>query len=1651
MLEQKNVVVLLNSATPYNCMTRHSRIVGPDVASACNPLALTSTESDPESNVIRWRPTKNARYRSIDFYVDSVAFRVPSSRRRLSITITIDQVPTSYDDVKLFEDCERFGNMKDVADHVKNALEAQSAPLKLAYEKSGEERRFFFKPTKTSQTYTLELRGWEDDGSVLQLLGFTQEQCGTPKVLKNKDVTLRAEKQASIDEDSPLHAQRVRTDVSLAKLQSAFNDDFGSRKHKKRASTDVGRQTVDGASKPVTIQDGHLMLCDYLFSLAYFALLRVNPRWDVPGESMLLSVQKSQERLQAAGSIDGLLTSSPIPTEVVASGTTSVFKAILEKLAREDTPLEPCGNNSKKVLESYDMRQILCASPSKSSILETILAQAEDEDDFVEAAQADPLKYIFEEKLKCEKEAATMTDSQAWYTETDRNIRILLDQRRNRGGADGNGRGCIWGSMILMRVYDNQENMTMQTILRDALTKLGLARGGAKDPKDARAFSVLSDISNTVIADAIEPYFLEHDLRRSRGVADEHLWGFDAKGAVVKLPRDASKKTLAQILDVKKKTYQEQTARGVQMPKAELGYEDLHNLPMLLIVTEKARMGDTFPHSLAGLDLRMRTGGTLVAFVQELGRMCRYPTTQPLVQYKTLSELRADENVRQALEKDELPLMIVKANCTDRDIVCHISHINELSDDQCFGTPGLEARFDVHEYFDRLPCAIIREEMQEALIKGIKVKETQAPSKESRTSTLQCVNMKHGLDDYVEATARAAVLIKGIKDDDNPLHDYHTNYEPKVEKSKKKKGKKSQGDAAANGDQAEDEGVEDGGGAAKGKTPHYDAPLGDEPPPAKHERRLLLFAECQIGKTGAYLHYLTRLREEIRGGWLPDVQVIDDGGGYSWHFPYWSTMAEAKPLDYKQPKEGHYYEKVAKQRLAFLQKLARDGVAEWASKFCEWLKSPEGELIVSSTGVEKIDNLLSQKLAHAMIPVDGTGKVKTGDEHTRVLRWCIDWDDRMANLSALNEQLTDLQTPGYNAANAVWDNPAHQKALGPKPIKLDSTAARGMMALREAPHEPCVLNCKIGASLDCKVYGNGTELVSADGYALYVPHWMGVQSIPGLRAKVQQHTDLRVRRWIFTCSYGGATKITCRLNREHAMAPLQLKQYIQVLVVRDDDDLDGYRKVWGSSYIVAVLPKTMVVRYAKDALHQTLKVEVGRIGYARLFCQLFADSIGLEEIWMLDDNVERCWTIDTDEQSLPKKVDGVVQLQPCRFSSVMQGMELLLDRAAAPQVEEKLDSSSAYRESVRFDAARERRLACEDGLIAHGKGKSLSQLQPIAALHDYTGGKGAYGVLGMQRNNPQNRLRQSSGFGCTHSVYSFFLLNVSSTLGAGVLYPAKPIWEDIEFMHMVSDAGLAVCKFNKYIHMKKHLRTPPPPPPPTTTSLQQFLQERSYQFREYNTYPTDATHKWLNEGSSVWKLVKEFETTDTKECVLVGLEMPDDGNAKLPLDYTFSTMKFYARRNQPFKKLIVLVQYKEVADTEPPFTPSDADMLYWMQSPLSRDFVIAENGTLGYPHDGAMVHHEGEEYYVICFPIDQATTPGAGSKRKAPDSDSSTGGDGGEGRGESKSARTLHVGASSRGGGGGGGGIGSGNAGRSAIGARAHGHEGDCVQHTGHK
>ena len=333
---------------------------------------------------------------------------MPSGCRHLSVAVTEGGDRKEYSTI-LFEASDRFGSMSPICQHVTEMLESKQAPLKLKYDKfSG---YFYFQPTKTRNKFDIELLGW-DDKSVLPVLGFKREEFEGKTFDQKQKAKLFATGRTTIDGDHPIEFQRVRTDLKLASLQLQFNKRFGTRKVAKRKATDVGKLKEGATVTPICIQDGHLILCDYLFSLAYFALVRVNPRWHEPGQSMLLDLKSSEERLCKIESTDALFNESTIPGPHPNGNR---FEKLLEKLA-EGKPEMPSGGNDCKILASYDVKEILCGVVLKEAfkeIRQEIEAQAEGAED-AEPSDSTCLKRIFEEKLKGEKEAYATTDEESW-------------------------------------------------------------------------------------------------------------------------------------------------------------------------------------------------------------------------------------------------------------------------------------------------------------------------------------------------------------------------------------------------------------------------------------------------------------------------------------------------------------------------------------------------------------------------------------------------------------------------------------------------------------------------------------------------------------------------------------------------------------------------------------------------------------------------------------------------------------------------------------------------------------------------------------------------------------------------------------------------------------------------------------------------------------------------------------------------------------------------------------------------------------------------------------------------------------------------------------------------------------------------------------
>lgn len=125
----------------------------------------------------------------------------------------------------------------------------------------------------------------------------------------------------------------------------------------------------------------------------------------------------------------------------------------------------------------------------------------------------------------------------------------------------------------------------------------------------------------------------------------------------------------------------------------------------------------------------------------------------------------------------------------------------------------------------------------------------------------------------------------------------------------------------------------------KPEATHYDyGNGGDETDPTRNERRMILSAECQVGKTGAYLHYLQLLKRAA--SFIPAQQPLPLNEGspprdiVSWLLPNWETLSGKDPLSktYGSLFASKYTAGVAKKRAYLVvESCKREG--PWVANF----------------------------------------------------------------------------------------------------------------------------------------------------------------------------------------------------------------------------------------------------------------------------------------------------------------------------------------------------------------------------------------------------------------------------------------------------------------------------------------------------------------------------------------------------------------------------------------------------------------------------------------------------------------------------------------------------------------------------------------------
>ena len=749
-------------------------------------------------------------------------------------------------------------------------------------------------------------------------------------------------------------------------------------------------------------------------------------------------------------------------------------------------------------------------------------------------------------------------------------------------------------------------------------------------------------------------------------------------------------------------------------------YEDLLHLPCIVLLDEKGRMGDTFPHSFACMDLRLRyqnDSGTLRSVTQELGRMCRYVTPKrktatgasgayfacskcgeryedchayALVGHKLLGKLQG----RSALEGHLKPL-------SERMVACQRVPLNPAAELADSATPFVFCAFDPKDSYDTGPLW-----------------------------------------------------------------------------------------------------------------------------PKQDPRRFLLHAECQIGKTGTYLSVIEQLwREfsEVKPNLLlllpqalaatPDAYDLCDG-----FHPSAEVLKRAPfkfPL-YSALKEGKYHGRVVLNRLKALFERVPGTMRHRSMRdFVSWVRRVEIAVSRNAHQMLSVSTLQSAlALPNDLSPTDLLAHLLPA----------LNWDGRMSSLQTQFNALHRSTSASSSSAAAESTGPGSEVALLLKHLDhwnasaIPSFEEGALAAMWNRPMSPASalvprseVPSTVHASFAART-SDGSQARTVRTVQLIYPIDPAQNCMPPsqflffpdkttlrisapsladakkyfvLESVGDRHRILSVRgaaesdlrHFIFNCTYNrrgkamldyADTMITSTSIQPGGVDGQRIT-FRRMIVCRKQDSagLDEFERQvdeWGGAAFVLCLPdRCNYPMYNERGEIESVVDSTpsdGGVGYARLCVQVLAHMWRLAAVWLLDDNILRF------RHCAPRLASGEVLVQTVPFGAVLRRMEeLMLPVRSNGNVSARSGGASKY------------------ALIGTGRNELHFLTEPLLR-----------GV--MQR--PHN---------LTH-VYSACLINIDACFknesGRMVLFPPRPVWEDVEFNFLARDAGLLIVKYARIVHLKRN-------------------------------------------------------------------------------------------------------------------------------------------------------------------------------------------------------------------------------------------------------
>jgi hypothetical protein len=742
---------------------------------------------------------------------------------------------------------------------------------------------------------------------------------------------------------------------------------------------------------------------------------------------------------------------------------------------------------------------------------------------------------------------------------------------------------------------------------------------------------------------------------------------------------------------------------------------------------------------------------------------------------------------------------------------------------------------------DRAPYALIPKDTLISLDGAVKASDEDLIHPRAEIS--KCIVMST-LDVYMKQQKRGS--IKSLKEDCRKMHMYRAHWTA----NRPKEG--------------------------SGKTAHCDSDILDStearPGPLTHRLRFLLSAECQIGKTGAYISFLQQLRNRTRAG-APCLEVLEpytepevhdvvcvDGNtaplpaSANWRIPYWRDIGIARMPNYSHVRQGKYHARFARFRFWYLIEACLS--ANWLESYISIIKVSECVLSrASNARLSEIKERLSKRQApitsirklHGNIVVFENFLENTESQAT--VEDAINWDGRLQPSSRIftlqsragNDELIRLRLNLDKKSLLQWDSngPLTWTAF------FNTQAPEKRKLQKSAPAENIVLLA--GERIGRQPVGSGGQSIFPSKLPpgqiipdILVPRFccsVSAEIINGplakdlfddpkvlesvkinfperMRAYLQFDAEGAVNRlgkkagtffWIFNPSSGRSQKA----NLDYRACFDEHHEYAQIIVVKSEE-FESYRHAWKNYDRAMILSMPSSIRLKQMDL---FKAQEMGIGYSRLFIQLISRLLDLDFVWMLDDNIKETREMDLDQIEEHLRHDFNRPPKLCKLNLPMLHIESIIEERLDPTASDPIkdlksvggkNSEWKWIRSPDSDQMPWKKFAPPANL-------ELDRIKTCPVenqnLGDYFGKSSAIGIIGMHRCW-QEWMRLTVPFSKTHSVYSFFLLNVRDTVNARIFYSPKPAWEDIDFCFDLVDQGFEVVKVNRWFHSKINMQPP---------------------------------------------------------------------------------------------------------------------------------------------------------------------------------------------------------------------------------------------------